>query len=114
MDLLAEDDPEYFDKKEFLESVIISLEGSIAYANRLAELAEEKQREAGVTEERKAELERAAAALRKVPSAYLSDCVQTNHFFSPAVLYPVLLQTVLFRLLYPASGPESYRRLFSS
>lgn len=51
MDLLAEDDPEYFDKKEFLESVIISLEGSIAYANRLAELAEEKQREAGVTEE---------------------------------------------------------------
>ncbi len=68
MDLLAEDDPEYFDKKEFLESVIISLEGSIAYANRLAELAEEKQREAGVTEERKAELERAAAALRKVPA----------------------------------------------
>ncbi len=66
--LLEEDDPEYFEKKEFLEAVIISLEGAVAYAGRLADLAEEKIQNKTMTVERKAELQRAADALRKVPA----------------------------------------------
>ena len=68
MELLDEADPEYFEKKEFLESVIISLEGSIAYANRLADLAEQKIQNEILSVERKQELQRAADALRKVPA----------------------------------------------
>ncbi len=68
MELLDETDPEYFEKKEFLESVIISFEGAIAYAARLADLAEDKIKNETLTVERKKELQRAADALRKIPA----------------------------------------------
>ena len=68
LSLLSEEDPEYFEKKEFLEAVLISLEGAIAYGERLASLAEETMEKEELTQERRAELSRAAKALRRVPA----------------------------------------------
>lgn len=67
LELLDDEDPEYFEKKEFLESVVICLDAAIDYAARLAELAEQKIQNEIMTTERKKELQRAADALRKVP-----------------------------------------------
>ncbi|MGM0111260.1 glycyl radical protein [Enterococcus sp. DIV0187] len=59
-------DPEAVTKSHFLESVIISVDAVICYANRLANLAaEEASRESNV--QRKNELEKIATNLRKVP-----------------------------------------------
>lgn len=66
LDALDYGDPEAVTKSHFLESVIISVEAVICYANRLANLAaEEASRESNV--QRKNELEKIAANLRKVP-----------------------------------------------
>ena len=53
--LLREDDPEYLEKKAFLESVVICMQGALDYADRLAKLAFEKAKSAP-TPERRAEL----------------------------------------------------------
>ncbi|MFI3618650.1 glycyl radical protein [Enterococcus avium] len=66
LDALDYGDPEAVTKSHFLESVIISVEAVICYANRLANLAaEEASRESNV--QRKNELEKIAVNLRKVP-----------------------------------------------
>ena len=44
--LLREDDPEYLEKKAFLESVVICMQGALDYADRLAKLAFEKAKSA--------------------------------------------------------------------
>lgn len=63
---LDETDLDYYDKKAFLEAVVITLEAAISYSNRLSELA---LHEASKTDnlERKDELVRLAAILKKVP-----------------------------------------------
>lgn len=64
--LLREDDPEYLEKKAFLESVVICMQGALDYANRLAKLAFEKAKSAP-TPERRAELTEIARICAKVP-----------------------------------------------
>jgi len=66
LDALDYGDPEAVTKSHFLESVIISVEAVICYANRLANLAAEEASHASNVQ-RKNELEKIAANLRKVP-----------------------------------------------
>ena len=64
--LLAEEDEEYFDKKAFLESVIICLEACMRHAKRLSDLAAQMAMKEE-DETRRKELVRIAKTCAKVP-----------------------------------------------
>ena len=67
LDLLDVFEEEYLEKKAFLESVILSLEGAIAYGGRLSRLAMEKAKETQDVA-RKAELLELVRICSKVPA----------------------------------------------